>query len=372
MTSAFQRARAAHARLLDLADAEQHLCEAALSAVFHRPDLESALAGALDYPAWPAPLTVLAGRAPELVDVDPDLSAYLALARKAGDEALDLLDEYGWPPHGSAAADAAWLLAQHADHHDGRGALIALLERAVAEQRADPRHLALLTDRDRSLRGRPQRYGTFMLVRDEIPHWLYPPADPDHFDRQRTRIGLPPLHRDAAFAYSPIIAYLSGRTSDVNPPLSSPQGRPFAPPPQAIDVPATPAHPAGTGVYLAATLRRREEMHRVRDQLPQGLTSTARWLDVDPLTRPSCQFDAGIALSRFVARMCLADIARADVVLAFPRVRRSSGLDIEIGAALALGKRVVLVGAPKCSFDMLPQVTVAHDLQEALTAAGAR
>jgi hypothetical protein len=107
-------------------------------------------------------------------------------------------------------------------------------------------------------------------------------------------------------------------------------------------------------------------MRRVRDTLPDDLSCTARWLDVDPLTRPSNQYDLGPALNRHVARICLADVARAQTVIAYCGARRSNGLDVEIGAALAHGIPVVLVGEPRCSFDLLPGITVADTLSAAI------
>jgi hypothetical protein len=129
-----------------------------------------------------------------------------------------------------------------------------------------------------------------------------------------------------------------------------------------------PAPDGSVGVYLAATLRYRNQTRRVRATLPVPLVSVARWLDIDPLTRASCQFDAGPAFGQLAARVCLADVARADLVIAFADHRRSHGVGIEIGAALAQRKPVILIGPPRCSFDMLPGIRVVATLDDALAA----
>jgi hypothetical protein len=327
----------------------------------------------LGYPGWPQPITLLPTLAPELTDATPQLAAYLAFAGTATADAIATITGHGWPdPADPAACDAAWLLLQYADaHNEQRRTLLPTLADAVRRRAADPRHLALLSDRERAVRSKPQRYGTLRLIRDEQPVLLYPLATEEaDVDRERHTIGLPRLAEDAQFAYSPLMPYGTARTCPTNP---WPPGNPDTLHPE--DNPKLPCDdpqplPAGSiGAYLGATLRHRNQMRRLRDALPVPLTSTGRWLDIDPLTRASCQFDAGLALNQLAARLCLTYITRSDLVIAFAENRRSHGLGIEIGAGLAQRKPIIIIGQPRCSFDMLPEVTIVADLDEALAVA---
>jgi hypothetical protein len=283
-----------------LASREQHLLTAALESLFTAPHIDAQISRALDYPAWPQPLTALPVAAPDLTAATPQLWAYLDFVPDATGQALALVDRHGWPDTtaGPAASDAAWLLLQHGDHrNDDRRALLPLLAAAVSRGHADPRHLALLTDRAHTVSGQPQQSATLRLIRDEQPVLLCPTARPDAaIDRDRARIGLPCMAEDARYAYSPLNPYGAARSCPTNP--WRPNG-PTVPRPNPVPAPSggdLPHLPDGAvGVYLAATLRYRNRIRRVRDQLPAPLTSTSRWLDLDPLSRASCQLDAGLA-----------------------------------------------------------------------------
>lgn len=76
----------------------------------------------------------------------------------------DVIDTIGYPTIdkvGKEASEASWLVIQHAI---GQPELMkksaALLERAVIENKADPKNLAYLTDRIAVFEGKPQLYGT--------------------------------------------------------------------------------------------------------------------------------------------------------------------------------------------------------------------
>ncbi|WP_390479759.1 DUF6624 domain-containing protein [Frankia casuarinae] len=316
---------------------------------------------------------MLPHRAAHLTAGTPELATFASVSTAATTAVLTTLNRWGWPsPASCAASDAAWLLLQHADTEtETRHDLLRDLARTWQHRGADPRQLALLTDRDRSLRGEEQLYGTFVLIRDDRPRFLYPIADINHIDDQRSRIGLPSLADDTPYAYCPITPYRQARSAPVNlwAPATSPAPqlrRTQQRTPQSLAGDATPRH----GVYLAATLRDRDEIRRIRARLPPPLESTARWLDLDPLTRPSSQFDAGIVVNQLAAQLCIHDIARARLLLAYPLSRRSDGVTAEIGCALAYGKPVIIAkGSPRCSFDMLPSVTISDDIDSALTAA---
>jgi fatty-acyl-CoA synthase len=360
--------------LIDAAGQEQGLLEKALVSLFADPDLDKRIGKALGYPGWPQPLTLLSAVAPELTAATAQLGSYLDFSAQATAAVVEAVARYGWPRvdrDGAAAADAVWLLMQHADlARDAREELLAEATRAAVTRWIDGRHLALLDDRVQSLRGGPQRYGTFVIVRDEQPRFLYPlDGSFAEVDRRRALVGMPSLSEDLGHAYSPITPYGTGRTTPGNPFTPLPRGarpRPAVPPLYA----ASETVPDGAApVYLAATLRHRNEVRKVREQLPQPLYSTARWLDLDPLTRPSCQFDAGIALNRLAARLCLDDVRRSKTVIAMGMSRRSAGLSIEMGCALAHGIPVIYVGQPSCSFDMLPDVVVVPDIEAAIETA---
>lgn len=108
-----------------------------------------------------------------------------------------IIDDHGWPSAslvGEDAAEAAWLVLQHAIGDPSlqrRG--LELLEAAVASGDAPAWQAAMLEDRIRMFEGRPQRYGT-QLWPDEHgeprPHEI---EDPDRLQERRREVGLEPL-----------------------------------------------------------------------------------------------------------------------------------------------------------------------------------
>jgi uncharacterized protein DUF6624 len=108
----------------------------------------------------------------------------------------ELLATRGWPGRtlvGDEGAQAAWLLAQHADRDPGlQQAFLDALREAVAACEASPAHLAYLEDRVRVHAGRPQLYGTqFTQESGELaPH---PIQDPERLDERRAEVGLEPF-----------------------------------------------------------------------------------------------------------------------------------------------------------------------------------
>jgi hypothetical protein len=112
-------------------------------------------------------------------------------------EALrEMVDAVGWPGRsmvGEAAATAAWLIVQHADHDPAfQRRCLALLEKAAENGEAEPRLVAFLTDRVLIHEGNLQRYGTQLRMEDGR---LAPIAieDPDGVDERREAVGLEPL-----------------------------------------------------------------------------------------------------------------------------------------------------------------------------------
>lgn len=76
----------------------------------------------------------------------------------------DIIDHIGYPDIdkvGKEASEAAWLVIQHAiGLPDFMKMCQELLKQAVAEKKADPLHLAYLSDRIAVLEGKKQQYGT--------------------------------------------------------------------------------------------------------------------------------------------------------------------------------------------------------------------
>ncbi|MDO9487919.1 MAG: hypothetical protein Q7J32_06050, partial [Sphingomonadaceae bacterium] len=132
-------------------------------------------------------------------------------------ELAALLDAGGWPSReqvGGDAADAAWLVAQHAiGLPDFQRRCLAL----IADAADAPRwQAAMLEDRIRSFEGRPQLYGTAFDWDAEGEMSPQPIEDPAGVDARRAAVGLPALaettarHR-AAMADAPRPADLATR-----------------------------------------------------------------------------------------------------------------------------------------------------------------
>lgn len=116
-------------------------------------------------------------------------------------------------------------------------------------------------------------------------------------------------------------------------------------------------------VYLAARYSRHEEMRGVRDVLQAiGYAVTAQWIDCHGgkyLTSFTSEvLNRDPAYCSRTAQADLADLHAADTVISFTSVDSGGkgGRHIEFGYALALGKRMILVGPRENVFHTLPQV----------------
>ncbi|MEV7465354.1 hypothetical protein AB0O20_02420 [Streptomyces kronopolitis] len=355
-----------------LAEDEQNLLAEALRALHNDPYLEQRVNEALGYPNWPMPLTCLPDLAPELAASDPDLDSYFHLSQTATDDLLRIVDRYGWPRAGRDGAyvtDAAWLLLQHADRENqAREDALAAVAQATALGHTDPRHLALLHDRTRTVMEEEQIFGTFMLAVDGQPCFLYPTQPLKQIERQRAAISMPSLSADLPDASTPLLPYGRGCRSSTNT---------FRPP---LEAPAVPESRAGAffpcpvprgaaPVYLAGSVRHRDVLRDLRTRMTSPLHSTARWLDLDAAHRVVSQFDAGVAADRVNAELRVEDIRRSRLVIAVQDDVNSSLACEEVGVALGVQIPVLLVGAAAFELDAHSGIAFTTDVDAALEAA---
>lgn len=130
--------------------------------------------------------------------LEPEADWELVTSVDAGNLAWfkDMVAEVGWPGRsvvGEDGAQAAWLLAQHADQDPAfqRNCLDLMTEAAECGE-ASRAHVAYLTDRVLLAEGQPQEYGTQMTARKEgwVPRRL---RDPGRVDERRAAMSLEPL-----------------------------------------------------------------------------------------------------------------------------------------------------------------------------------
>ena len=108
----------------------------------------------------------------------------------------EIIARYGWPGKalaGGDGANAAWLLAQHADEDRMfQKQCLLLMEKAVMKGDASCTDLAYLTDRVLMGEKRKQRYGT-QVVEQSGRYVPYPIEDEASVDKRRAQVGLRPL-----------------------------------------------------------------------------------------------------------------------------------------------------------------------------------
>lgn len=112
----------------------------------------------------------------------------------------EILQEHGWPGRslvGEEAAQAAWLILQHAignpplQRHG-----LSLLRAAEASGEVPPVQVAMLEDRIRTQEGRGQLYGTQLDWDEDGRLSPLPIEDSENVDNRRREIGLGPLAQD--------------------------------------------------------------------------------------------------------------------------------------------------------------------------------
>lgn len=101
---------------------------------------------------------------------------------------------FGESEVGADGAEAAWLVAQHAiSLPEFSRKCLRLIERAVAENEAEPRHAAYLDDRIRFFERRPQRYGTQSDWNADGAMEVWTLEDAGKVNDRRAAVGLSPL-----------------------------------------------------------------------------------------------------------------------------------------------------------------------------------
>jgi hypothetical protein len=111
-------------------------------------------------------------------------------------------------------------------------------------------------------------------------------------------------------------------------------------------------------VYLAAAYPRLEEMRGIRDVLEAfGHKVMSRWIDQPPGEGAGVtELAADPAAYVKYAELDMADLAAAEVVISFTGEGGRGGRHVEFGMAVAMGKRLVLVGPREHVFHTLPHI----------------
>ncbi|MEU5958195.1 hypothetical protein [Streptomyces sp. NPDC047525] len=353
--------------LVLIAEDEQVLLAGALRTLHTKPELEGLINQALGYPDWPMPLTLLPDVAPDLATADPDLESYFEMSQAATEHVLEAVNRHGWPRarrDGAHVADAAWLLLQHADRENqAREDALAAVTQDVARGHCDPRHLALLKDRTRTVMEEEQIFGTLMLAAGGQPRFLYPTQALEQVEHQRRIIAMPSLSEDLPNATVPLLPYgpsrrATGPTSRHTP--RTPNITELAP---RTYLPCPVPHGV-VPVYLAGSVQDQSDLRALRERMSAPLHCTARWLDLVAAKRCVSQFDAGPAADCVAFQLRTEDILRSRLVIA-----AQGDAQMEIGIALGAEIPVVLIGVSGDPLDAHPAIARAADADCALDAA---
>jgi 23S rRNA (guanosine2251-2'-O)-methyltransferase len=183
--------------LLDRAERELQ----AADALFERAAADASLQRELDR-RTAGPATPLIAALRDWEERPPEADALLAVNTENVTWLSEIIEVHGWPglrSVGVEGADAAWLLARHADAaNEARRAWLPVLGAAVESGDADPRHFATLVDRTAVIAGELQQYGTIVVLADDgEPELTVPVHDAGKLDERRASIGLPTLDEEA-------------------------------------------------------------------------------------------------------------------------------------------------------------------------------
>jgi nucleoside 2-deoxyribosyltransferase len=102
-------------------------------------------------------------------------------------------------------------------------------------------------------------------------------------------------------------------------------------------------------IYLASRFENQKNLRHMREVLIEnGFDVTARWLDVNTRPIPDESSDKWESHARQWSQTDLTDVSRADVLvldLTCSLEGMRGGLYVELGIALALGKKIIIVGS---------------------------
>src|SRR3989344_2460958 len=105
-----------------------------------------------------------------------------------------IIEKYGWPDVylvGERGSNAAWLIAQHADHNPSfQRRCLKLMSNPKISTYVSPIHIAYLTDRVRVNAGRRQVYGTQFYGKKDGRIVPRPIQDKRNLDKRREHMGL--------------------------------------------------------------------------------------------------------------------------------------------------------------------------------------
>lgn len=126
-------------------------------------------------------------------------------------------------------------------------------------------------------------------------------------------------------------------------------------------------------IYLAARYWRHGEMQEVARQLNQvGHEVTSRWIwGSHQLSDAELATNGPVVHESRFAQEDLEDVHAADILVAFAEPLRQptrGGRHVEFGVALALGKRLIVVGQREHVFHSLPVVEVVATTKELFAA----
>ena len=114
----------------------------------------------------------------------------------------NIINDYGWlgPEEvGKKGAQAIFLVIQHADSST-QVTYLPILRQAVKERKARPQDLAMLEDRVLMKQGKPQIYGSQVVINQITGKYeFYPIEDEANVDKRRKSIGLEPLEAYAKY-----------------------------------------------------------------------------------------------------------------------------------------------------------------------------
>lgn len=108
-----------------------------------------------------------------------------------------IIADHGWPlisMVGRDGAQAAWLIAQHADHDvDFRRVVLGLMTAAAKQGQVSLADRAYLLDRVAVASGEPQLFGTQLIDGPNGQSVFHPIQRPEQVDSRRRAVGLMPL-----------------------------------------------------------------------------------------------------------------------------------------------------------------------------------